>query len=369
MSQPQGLKRSPLHQSHLDLGARIVPFAGWEMPVQYAGILQEHGAVRGSAGVFDISHMGEFFVGGEGASAWLDGILTNRLSKLEAGQGQYSLLCNERGGVIDDLIVYRLQDDTFFLVVNASKVAEDRAWLEGHLDGESGVRLDDRSSQYAALAVQGPDAPRIYAALAPQAALPVLPPRNGVVCSGAFLVCRTGYTGEDGFEFFCPAAEGADWLRRFVEAGAVPCGLGARDSLRLEMGYPLNGADLTPDRTPLEAGLGVFVDLDKVPGFVGSDALRAQKARGIPSRLLAFKMAGKSPPPRPHYPVLVEGEVAGEVTSGGQSPSLGIGIGMAYLPSGIASPGKQIAIDIRGRTFPAQVVKKPLYNRPKPSTP
>ncbi len=364
MSQSQGLKRSPLHQSHLDLGARLVPFGGWEMPVQYAGILQEHAAVRESAGVFDISHMGEFFVTGKGAAGWLDGLLTNRVANLLPGQGQYTLLCNERGGVIDDLIVYRLGDEEFFLVVNASKIDEDRAWMESYLSSSPVVEFHDRSSRYAALAVQGPDAPKIYGSLAPTGSLPDLPARNGAVRAGEFIICRTGYTGEDGFEFFCPAAEGADWLRRFVESGATPCGLGARDSLRLEMGYPLNGSDLSADRTPLEAGLAFFVDLKKESGFVGSKALNSQKAAGLPSRLAAFRMHGKSPPPRPHYPVCVNGAPVGEVASGGMSPATGDGIGMAYLPAGSAAVGQRIEIDIRGRLFPAEVVKKPFYKKP-----
>lgn len=366
VSAPQEPKRSPLENEHVRLGARLVPFAGWRMPVQYGGILEEHRAVRGRAGVFDISHMGEFLVSGPGASAWLEGLLTNRIADLEPGGGQYTLMCNEAGGVIDDLIAYRIGAERFLLVVNAAKIDEDRAWLEARLPAGSGgdVAFEDRSPEFAAMAVQGPDAPAVWTRALASAGLPDagLPPRNGIADTGSGIVCRTGYTGEDGFEWFVPADEGAAWFRRFTEAGAAPCGLGARDTLRLEMGFPLNGSDLLPDRTPLEAGLGFFVDLDKP--FVGAEAMRRQKDGGLPSRLAAFRMAEKGPPPRAHYPVEHDGRRVGEVTSGGLSPSLGVGIGLAYLPPAVAKPGTEIAIDVRGRRIPAEVVKKPIYRKP-----
>ncbi len=333
-------------------GARLVPFAGWSMPVQYTGITDEHLAVRQSAGVFDISHMGEFFVSGPGAEAWLNGLLTNDVAKLGVGEGQYTLLLNERGGVIDDLIVYRMEDEHYFLVVNASKIEEDAAWLRAKLPA-AGVTFEDRSAEYAGLAVQGPKAGEL---------LPFLPPRNGVKLSGSAIICRTGYTGEDGFELFCPADAGAAWFERFVQAGAKPCGLGARDTLRLEMCYPLNGNDLSPDRTPLEAGLGFFVALDK-PAFTGRDVLAAQKAAGMHDKLCALKLTEKGPPLRAHYPVVAGGERVGELCSGGISPSLGLGIGMAYLPAAHAKPGTRVEIDIRGRLFAAEVVKKPFYRK------
>ena len=358
------LLQSPLLAAHTALGARMVPFAGWNMPVQYAGINAEHLAVRSGCGIFDISHMGEFFVSGPDAAAWLNGLLTNDIATLAPGQGHYTLLLNESGGVIDDLIAYRLGPDEFFLVVNAARRDEDRAWLEARI-GTAAVEFRDDSDAWAAMAVQGPAAPDIFAAATGGAA--VLPPRNGVsrlaLAGEDVIICRTGYTGEDGFEFFCPAAAGTAWWERFTAAGAVPCGLGARDTLRLEMGYPLNGNDLAPDRSPLEAGLGFFVAMEKGE-FVGRATLAAQKAAGLPLRLVAIRMAPGAPPPRPSYPVLSGGAIVGTLASGGASPSLGCGIAMAYLPPGLAAPGTPLTIDIRGRQWPAEVVKKPFYRRP-----
>jgi len=355
------LQQTPLLASHLKHGARMVPFAGWNMPVQYTGITQEHLAVRQSCGIFDISHMGEFLVSGPHATAWLNRQLTNNTTKLQPGEGHYTLMLNEQGGVIDDLIAYRLTADTWFLVVNASMIDVDREWLTGRLD--SGVTLQDESKAWAGMAIQGPHAPAVLATMTGAA----LPPRNGIAsletARGRIVVCRTGYTGEDGFELFCPAADGDAWWEAATAAGAVPCGLGARDTLRLEMCYPLNGNDLSPQRTPLEAGLGFFVDLDK-GDFTGSAVLAAQKAHGLPSRLAAIRMADKSPPPRAHYAVQQDGKPVGELCSGGVSPSLGSGIAMAYLPPALATVGTRLEIDIRGRLWPAEVVKKPFYRRP-----
>lgn len=351
----QALLHSPLELEHVRLGGRLVPFAGWSMPVQYSSITEEHHAVRRSAGIFDISHMGEFFVSGPGAAAWLDGLLTNRLSRLQPGQGQYTLLLNEQGGVIDDLIIYRLDAEEFFLVVNAGCVARDEEWMRARLPAE-GVVFQNRSFEFAALALQGP---RTTALLESGFEGWDLPPRNGVRAGGSVIVCRTGYTGEDGVEIFCPVMAAAAWFQRFLDAGARPCGLGARDTLRLEMGYPLNGADLTPERTPLEAGLGRFVDLEK--DFTGAEVLRRQK--GTPhDRLCGLRMTAAGPPPRAHYAVLHHGEKVGELTSGGIAPSLGgAGIGMAYVPAALARPGTRVEIDVRGRPHPAEVVARPFY--------
>ncbi len=360
-------KRSPLHDAHLALGARIVPFAGWEMPVQYAGILAEHKAVRENAGVFDISHMGQFLVSGPTAESALNGLLTNNIATLAPGQAQYTLLLNERGGVLDDLIAYRLADDRFLLIVNASMIEEDAAWLTPRL-ADAGAGFENISDQCAAIAVQGPEAAAVFGKMMPGSELP---PRNGLATfetpTGTVHVCRTGYTGEDGFELICPVAGGAFWLQRALDGGAIPCGLGARDSLRLEMGYPLNGSDLSPDRTPLEAGLGFFVDLRK-DAFIGRDALVAQKKHGLHSKLCALRMNEKSPPPRPHYPVLSNGNEIGELTSGGLSPSLGAGIGMAYLPVAFSAVDTALQIAIRGKTFAAVVVKKPFYRKDVPAS-
>lgn len=348
-------QRTPLFDKHVAAGGRMVDFAGWEMPVQYTGILDEHRAVRESCGVFDISHMGEFFVSGAAASAWLDSLLTNRVSRLTVGEAQYSLMLNEQGGVIDDLIVYRLGGEVFLLVVNASKIEEDAAWLGGRVS--EGVEFVNRSADYAALAVQGPRAAEVFQKVTGRE-MPA--ERNRVLSLDEAFVVTTGYTGEEGFELVVPAAEAGRCWDEIVAAGAKPCGLGARDTLRLEMCYPLNGSDLAPDRTPLEAGLGFFVDLEK-GDFVGRDALLAQKAAGLPFRLAAIKVEEKSPPIRPHYGVIAGGERVAETSSGALSPSLGCGIALAYLPFALAKVGQALEIEVRDRRYRAVVVKKPFY--------
>ncbi len=353
------LKHSPLEAAHQARGARLVPFAGWVMPVQYTSIMDEHQAVRTSAGIFDISHMGQFLVSGPDCAAWLNRLLTNNVDRLAPGQGQYTLMLNEHGGVIDDLIVYRTGETDFFLVVNASMIEEDFCWLAAHQDAD--IILRNESELWAGMAIQGPNAAAVFAAACPGQ---TLPPRNGYATTdtGA-IVCRTGYTGEDGFEFFCPAAAGIAAWNQFIAAGATPCGLGARDTLRLEMGYPLNGSDLSPERSPIEAGLGFFVDLAK-PDFIGRDVLARQQAAGTAVRLTALQYTDKGPPPRAHYPVLAaDGTVIGELTSGVLSPSMMTGIGMAYLPTAYAKPGTPLQVDVRGRQFPATVVKKPFYKK------
>ena len=351
------LKNTPLYHEHVCLRARMVDFGGWDMPVQYSGIMEEHHAVRTSCGVFDISHMGQFLLRGEGAAAWLGGQLTNNPARLTNGQGQYTLMLNESGGVIDDLIIYRICSDEWLLVVNAAKIEEDFDWLAVRLP--VGLVLTNASAEYAGLAVQGPGAAAVYEKWAGER----LPPRNGIVVQKGAYICRTGYTGEDGFEILMPADAVVGVWRTLLALGGKPCGLGARDILRMESCYPLNGNDLAPDKTPLQAGPGFFVDLEK-PGFTGQEALMVQKSEGLPSKLVAFKMTGTTPPPRSHYPVLHEGIIVGETSSGGLSPSLGAGIGMAYLPEPITKPGTEIAIEIRGRSFPARVEKKPLYRSP-----
>lgn len=350
-------KRTPLHDRHVAAGGRIVDFAGWEMPVQYTGILAEHEAVRRAVGVFDISHMGEFEISGPDAAAWLDSLLTNRVERLAPGEAHYSLLLNERGGVIDDLIVYRLAPDAFLLVVNAAKIDEDAAWMSARVP-DAGVVFSDRSSDYAALAVQGPEAARVHQAIFGR---PMNPHRNRVEREGDGFVVTTGYTGEEGFEWILPASGAVKAWDTVLAAGVVPCGLGARDTLRLEMCYPLNGSDLSPERTPIEAGLGFFVDLEK--SFVGSDALRAQKAAGPDVRLAALAVREKAPPMRSHYAVYSDGVVVSETTSGALSPSLGHGIAMAYLPVALAKPGNLLEIEVRGRKFQAVVEKKPFYKK------
>lgn len=344
----------------------MVPFGGWDMPVSYAtGILTEHRAVRQAAGVFDISHMGQFFVRNAGAKAWLNSVFSNQLDKIGPGQSQYGFLLNEKGGVIDDLIIYQFGDEQFLVVVNAAKIDEDLAWLQQHL--APGVKLENLSDECAALALQGPKAEAIYrdffgAGAEPPARLGVqVIERNGA----SFYVARTGYTGEDGFEFFFPADIAESVLRELSAVGQphglIPAGLGSRDSLRLEVCYPLNGSDLSPERTPLEAALSIFCALDKE--FIGVGALRAQKAAGVKERQAALRMTEKGPPPRSHYGVFQGDTQVGELSSGGLSPCLECGIGLAYLPVELTKPGTVLSIDIRGKRYAAVVEKKPLYKK------
>lgn len=358
------LRETPLASRHLELGGRMVEFAGWSMPVQYSGIIEEHQAVRQHVGVFDISHMGEIFVRGPEAESWLNSVLTNDVLKLGLGEGQYTLMLNEKGGVIDDLILYRLDRAQYLLVVNASKIEEDFAWLESQRKGAR-VELEEASSDWGALAVQGPAAPQIYAELFQHS----LPGRNRIETfrlpgGETSYLGITGYTGEVGFEFFVPASQTRQWFDRLLELGVKPCGLGARDTLRLEMGYPLNGSDLLPNRTPIEAGLSFFVSMDKGP-FIGKPTLEKVLLRKH-DHLVGLALDGKAPPLRPHYPLFFENFRIGETTSGALSPSLGTSIGMAYLPPSFCRIGAHLEVEIRGKKFPARVVKKPFYKKPKP---
>ncbi|MDA7933609.1 glycine cleavage system aminomethyltransferase GcvT [Akkermansiaceae bacterium] len=356
------MKLSPLDQEHREQGGRMVPFAGWEMPVMYSSIIEEHQYVRDSCGVFDISHMGQVFVEGEGAAAWLNKMLTNDVADLTVGNAHYTFMLNEKGGVIDDLILYRLGETDFLLVVNASCVEKDVAWLGEHLT--DGVTLRDESSEWAGLAIQGAQAPEVFSAITDGRTLPT---RNGVDDlqheGRRIVICRTGYTGEDGFELFCPARDAAFWWNALLDEKVKPCGLGARDSLRLEMCYPLNGSDLTEERTPLEAGLGFFVSLKK-GRFLGSEVLGRQKEEGLGERLMAIKITERAAPPRPGYTVVDEnGEPLGVLTSGGLSPTLGEGIALAYLPTDRVKVNTKVFIEVRGRKISARVAKKPFYQK------
>jgi aminomethyltransferase len=354
----------------------MVPFAGWLMPVQYTSIVEEHQAVRNNVGIFDISHMGQLIVEGTGAREWLNTMLTNNVDKLDVGTGQYTFLLNERGGIIDDLIVYRIGEEKFLLVVNAARTDEDFAWLEKwhrlpadhRQDADAMIHLTNRSADFGGVAIQGPRIAELFHALF--GANADLPSRNSVAdfsFDGTTVsVARTGYTGEDGIEVFFPAPDAVKFWNAVLEKGRPfgikPCGLGARDTLRLEMCYPLNGSDLSPVRNPIEAGLGFFVDLTK-PNFIGRDVLLETKERGPRERLVPFRMKEKGPPPRPHYAVFENGERIGEVTSGTVSPSLNWGVGMAYVSTARAKIGTQIDIEIRGQKFPAVIEKKPLYKK------
>jgi len=376
-------KRTSLYDEHVGLGAKIVPFAGWLMPVQYSSIVEEHQTVRNNVGIFDISHMGQFIVDGAAGREWLNRMLTNNVENLAPGAGQYTFLLNENGGIIDDLIVYRIASETFLLVVNAARADDDFAWLQDHLEVGHASGLPDRtdrkrdvcatmltsrSTNFGAVAIQGPRTAALFDALFGKEI--ELPARNHIVDvpfgTTNVSVARTGYTGEDGIEVFSPASDAVKFWRAALERGKPlgikPCGLGARDTLRLEMCYPLNGSDLSPERNPIEAGLGFFVDLTK-PDFVGHDALLKTKQSGPAEKLVPFRMTKKGPPPRPHYAVFRNGEQIGEVTSDTLSPSLNWGIGMAYVSSAHAKIGAEIDIEIRGQKFPGTVEKKPLYRK------
>jgi aminomethyltransferase len=346
----QTLLRTPLHDRHVALGARMVPFAGWEMPVQYAGVIPEHRAVRSDCGVFDVSHMGEFEVEGPRATELLQATLSNDLEKIGLGQAQYTLLTNERGGIIDDLIVYRLDEFRYLLIVNAANREPDRRWLREREIPGSDVR--DVSDEYALLAVQGPRA--IERLGLPEAAQFTFAEGqiDGIHC----MVNRTGYTGEDGCELLVMAEDAGALWDRVLERGAVPCGLGARDSLRLEVCYPLHGNDITPETDAISAGLAWACGLEKE--FSGAQELREIKALGPTQKLVPFVMEEKA---IPRQGMAIEG--GGEVTSGTHSPMLDKGIGLGYVPADSAAPDSPLTIDVRGKPRRARVVKRPIYNK------
>jgi glycine cleavage system T protein (aminomethyltransferase) len=349
------LQRTPLHDRHVAAGARLVPFAGWEMPVQYEGIRAEHVAVRERAGVFDVSHMGEIETTGPDAEAFLQRVLSNDVGKLADGGAQYSVLCQDDGGVLDDLFSYRL-GDRFLTVTNASNHESDLAWFRRHAEGFD-VELADRLHDLAMLAVQGPEARGIVAGVT-DGELPKRFKTATLTVAGqdGVLVCGTGYTGEDGVELIVPAAAATAVWDAVVEAGAQPAGLGARDTLRLEVCFHLYGNDLMTSRGPIEAGLGWCCKEDT--GFIGSDAVRAVRDAGPSEKLAPFAITGQGIA-RQGNPVVG----GGEVTSGTMSPSLGYAIGMAYLPADRTEPGTEIEIDVRGKVRTAEVRAKPLYSK------
>jgi aminomethyltransferase len=344
------LKRTPLHARHVELGARMVPFAGWDMPVQYAGVIPEHRAVRSDCGAFDVSHMGELHVDGPTALPFLQEMLSNDLAKLDDGEAQYTLLTNERGGIVDDLIAYRLAHGQFLLVVNASNRDAVYEWLKER--EPHGTEVRDASDEYGLVAVQGPrsldrlglpDAPAFTHAM-------------GELDGIEVMVCRTGYTGEPGVELCCAAEDAAVLWDALLQRGSVPCGLGARDTLRLEVCYPLHGNDITPETDAISAGLGWACDLGK--DFTGAETLRAVRESGPRERLVALVMDEKAVP---RQGMAVEG--GGRVTSGTHSPMLDRGIGMAYVPADRAAPDSALVIDVRGKPKRATVVRKPIYRK------
>jgi glycine cleavage system T protein (aminomethyltransferase) len=346
----QTLLQTPLHDRHVALGARMVPFAGWEMPVQYAGVIPEHRAVRGDAGVFDVSHMGQIHVEGPSARELLQSLLSNDLDKLGDGDAQYTLLTNERGGIVDDLIAYRLSPHHYLVVVNAGNRDAAYAWIKEREIRGSEVR--DASDDYALLAVQGPRSLE-------RLGLPEAKPFThamGEIDGVEVMVNRTGYTGEIGVELMCPAEDAVELWDAVLARGVAPCGLGARDTLRLEVCYPLHGNDITEDTDAISAGLAWTCSLGK--DFTGAGELRRIKEAGPERRLVAFVMEEKAVP-RQGMAIAA----GGEVTSGTHSPMLDKGIGMGYVPTESAANGTELEIDVRGKARRATVVPKPIYKR------
>ena len=352
--------RTPLYDAHLAASARMVEFAGFDMPVQYQGVLEEHAAVREGVGIFDVSHMGEIMIEGPNALAAANRLSSNDLTKCANGQAQYGALCNEQGNVIDDIIVYRYSPERLFVCVNASGREKDFDWMKAHAG--PGATVSQRSDDWAQIAIQGPKAAALVDSLCQPKVIDLAYYhfREAAVAGiPSCIVARTGYTGEDGFEVFVPPAGARKLWDTLVEKGAIPCGLGARDSLRLEVAYRLYGNDMDEQHSPLEAGLGWIVKLDKPEGFVGSDALKQQKAQGLSRKLAGFKLTGRGIA-RHGYPALSNGQRVGEVTSGTMSPQLKEPIGFVYLPSALCKEGTAFDVEIRGKPVAAVVVKTPF---------
>ena len=352
-------KRTCLYDKHVALGALISPFGGFDMPIQYSGIVDEHQAVRKDCGVFDVSHMGEVLVSGHDAERYVNHIFTNDVAGIPAGKILYGMMCYEDGGVVDDLLVYRMADDRFFLVINASNIDKDWAWIEEQAKGYD-VMLENQSDLYGELAVQGPQAEAVMEQVL------------GLPCSeltfytfkeiGDVLVSRSGYTGEDGFEIYADAEYiNHCWDKLMASGRCKPCGLGCRDTLRFEVGLPLYGDELSADITPLMAGLGVFVKLDKQE-FIGREALAKQKAEGAPKKLVGIELQDKAIP-RHGYTVLKEGQAIGEVTTGYHAISIDKSVCMALVDAPFAAIGTEVEIQIRKKTFPGVVCKKRFYDK------
>lgn len=358
-------RHTPLHDVHVELGGRMVTFAGWDMPLFYRGAAEEHRAAREHCALFDVSHMGEVEMRGPDAADVCEALTVNDVHRLRIGDGQYTLLCNDQGGVLDDLILLRRGPERYLLIVNAANTAADVAWLRDR--SGRGATIEDQTDALALLALQGPDAELALRGLTglELGALRPFTAVEGHVAGVPALVSRTGYTGEDGFELLTGAADARPLWDALLDAtrrrGGLPAGLAARDTLRLEAGLPLCGTDMDASTTPLEAGLGWVVKLRK-PDFVGRAALAAQAERGVDRRLVGFEL-DEPGVPRHGQPVWHDGRRAGSVTSGTKSPTLGRYIGLAYVTTGATAPGTPVAVEIRGRRIPARVVERPFYRR------
>ncbi|MFY1825445.1 glycine cleavage system aminomethyltransferase GcvT [Myxococcus fulvus] len=358
-------RRTPLNEAHRALGARMVDFAGWDMPVQYSSVIAEHEAVRNAVGLFDVSHMGEVEFKGPGALETVNGLISNDLARIADGQAVYAGLLNEQGGFVDDVVAYRFSPERILICVNASNRDKDFAWMKEHARGVTPV---DRGDEYAQIAVQGPKAVGLVQRLTKTDVSKVGTYRfaEGEVAGKPAIISRTGYTGEDGFELYCaPGDAAALWSALLTEGqqdGVKPCGLGARDSLRTEMKYALYGNDIDDSHTALEAGLGWIVKLDKAGGFIGKDALVAQKAAGVKRKLVGFELTGAGIP-RHGYPIKKDGNLVGETTSGTMGPTVKKPIGIGYVPTELAAEGSTFDVEIRGRAVPAVVVKTPFLKK------
>lgn len=364
------LKKTPLNAVHRELGGKMVDFGGWDMPVQYkAGVIEEHMATRTRAGLFDVSHMGEIWVEGEDAIPFVNSITTNDVTKLVDGQAQYSALTNEDGGVVDDLLVYRFDIDKLLLVVNASTTDKDWEWITSH-KGDFNITLTNASADYCQIAIQGPKALEILQKLTDTELAPIKYYHftTGQVDGVEAIISRTGYTGEDGFEVYAAADKAEQLWNKMLETGEkygiLPCGLAARNTLRLESAMSLYGHELGDDITPLEANLGWITKLDKDGNFIGRDKLADQKAEGIKRKLVGFEM--KEPGiARDGYDVYIDEEKVGTVTSGSPAPFLKKNIGLAFVPTEFAKTGQEIRIDVRGKKLLAEIVPTPFYKRQK----
>ena len=365
MERPDNLKRTPLYETHLCLGGRMVPFGGWEMPIQYTSILDEARAVRARAGLFDVSHMGRVRIEGPVAATFLGRIFSSELSELPIGRARYGVLCTQEGGIIDDCIIYRREAQHFLLVPNASNTPEVLAWLSRWAPGKDEVQIDEVTPQYAMLALQGPHAADVLSDLTPFELSTVRPFRavEMVVAGVETFAARTGYTGEDGFELILPQARAPEVWMQLMEAGATPCGLGSRDVLRLEAGLLLHGNDMEVSTNPYEAGLSRFVDPDRVD-YVAAEALRRIRDEGPRRVLVGFQMVGRGVA-RHEHPIMDGPNQIGHVTSGGYSPTLDTNIGLGYVPKGFSPPGTRFQVDIRGRLVEAEVATLPFYSRRK----
>jgi aminomethyltransferase len=364
------LKRTPLFEVYKEWGGKTIDFGGWALPVQFSSIKEEHEAVRTSAGLFDVSHMGEVEVKGTDSLTFLQKMMTNDISKIKNGGAQYTAMCYENGGTVDDLLVYKIEDNHYLLVVNASNIEKDFKWLKDHLSGD--VTLDNLSEQTAQLAIQGPLAEKVLQKLAGDTNLSEIgffKFQQVVVLNGKkALVSRTGYTGEDGFEVYCDAKDVVDLWRDILTAGkedgVIPCGLGARDTLRFEAVLALYGQELSPEISPLEAGIGFAVKLNKETDFIGKEALLQQKEQGLPRKLVGIEMIDRGIP-RHGYPVYKNEQLIGEVTTGTQSPTLKKNIGLALINAEFTGLESEVEVEIRGKRLKATVVPTPFYKREK----